>query len=254
VESTRPEEALMLARMRARRPSHATVVAYLALFVALGGTGAYAANEWTGANIVDESLTGSDVRGKPGTSTTPSVNGSLTTHEIAGQPANAANGSPFVQGSLTTWDIADGTLRSADVLDNSVGAADLAPGAVNTSEVADNSLSGADIKDQSGVDTCILGTRVGQLCVRVENLARPFDQALQHCANLDVRLPSLSEALELVKTRDIPDVGDTESFWTDQILFIDPSFFAGAVSDDGSYFFGAIEDPFETVCVTTPTN
>jgi hypothetical protein len=220
--------------MRARRPSHATVVAYLALFVALGGTGAYAANEWTGTNIVDESLTGADVRGKAGTMSTPSVNGSLTTHDIAGQPANMANGSPFVQGSLTTWDIADGTLRSADV--------------------SDNSLTGADIKDQSGVDTCVASTRVGQLCVRVENFARLFDHALQHCANLDLRLPSLSEALELVKTRDIPGVGDTESFWTDQILQIDSSFFAGVVSDDGSYFFAAIEDPFETVCVTTPTN
>jgi hypothetical protein len=137
----------MLARMRSHVRQN--VVGYLALFVALGGTSAYAANEWTGTNIVDESLTGADVRGKPGTSSTPSVNGSLTTHEIAGQPANAANGSPFIQGSLTTWDIADGTLRSADVSDNSLAAGDLAPSSVNTSEVADNSLGGADVLESS---------------------------------------------------------------------------------------------------------
>jgi hypothetical protein len=131
----------MLAKLR----SHArhNIVGYLALFVA---------NEWTGANIVDESLTGADVRGKAGTSTTPSVNGSLTTHEIAGQPANAANGSPFVQGSLTTWDIADGTLRSADVLDNSLGAADLAPNSVNTSKVANNEIRSADVRDDTFPD------------------------------------------------------------------------------------------------------
>jgi hypothetical protein len=41
-------------------------VAYVALFVALGGTSAYAANEWTGANIKDETLTGADVKGRPG--------------------------------------------------------------------------------------------------------------------------------------------------------------------------------------------
>src|SRR5215211_2647898 len=38
------------------------IVAYLALFVALGGTSAYAANEWTGANIIDESLTTADIK------------------------------------------------------------------------------------------------------------------------------------------------------------------------------------------------
>jgi hypothetical protein len=41
--------------MRRRRPSHATVVAYLALFVALGGT-SYAAIRVTGRNVVDGSL------------------------------------------------------------------------------------------------------------------------------------------------------------------------------------------------------
>jgi len=137
----------MLARMRVHVRHN--IVGYLALFVALGGTGAYAANEWTGANIVDESLTGADVKGKAGTMSAPSVNGSLTTHDIAGQPANMANGSPFVQGSLTTWDIADGTLRGADVLDNSLGAADLASGSVNTSKVANNEIRSEDVRDDS---------------------------------------------------------------------------------------------------------
>lgn len=36
------------------------VVAYLALFMAMGGT-AYAVDEWTGANIVDGSLKGADI-------------------------------------------------------------------------------------------------------------------------------------------------------------------------------------------------
>ena len=49
----------MLRRML-RRPTHATVVAYLALFMAMSGT-AYAAVQWTGANIQDGSLTGADI-------------------------------------------------------------------------------------------------------------------------------------------------------------------------------------------------
>jgi hypothetical protein len=42
-------------------PSHATVVAYLALFMAMGGT-AYAAVQWTSADIADESLQSVDVK------------------------------------------------------------------------------------------------------------------------------------------------------------------------------------------------
>jgi hypothetical protein len=244
----------MLARMRTRRPGHATVVAYLALFVALGGTGAYAANEWTGANIVDESLTGADVKGKPGTMAAPSVNGSLTTHEIAGQPANMANGSPFVQGSLTTWDVADSTLRSADVQDNSLAAGDLAPGSVNTSEVADNSLTGADIQDQSGVDTCVSSARIGQLCVRVENFNRHWEEAFLHCANLDLRLPTLGEAMELVRTHDIPNVDENEGFWTGDRYLSGETFIADVVFDSGQYGRLTLFFNLETVCVTTPTN
>jgi hypothetical protein len=150
----------MLKSLRNRRANHSTVVAYLALFVGLGGTGAYAANQWTGADIVDESLTGADVKGKQGTSTTPSVNGSLTTHDVAGQPAKAANGSPFINGTLTSWDIADGTLRSSDVQDNSLGASDLGPSSVNTSEVADNSLTAQDIDESTlpGLDSTVFRT------------------------------------------------------------------------------------------------
>jgi hypothetical protein len=47
--------------LRTRRPNHATVVAYLALFVALGGT-SYAALRITGKQVKDSSLTGRDVK------------------------------------------------------------------------------------------------------------------------------------------------------------------------------------------------
>lgn len=51
----------MLTRLRLRRPAHATVVAYLALFVALGGS-SYAAITVTGKNVRDNSLTSRDVK------------------------------------------------------------------------------------------------------------------------------------------------------------------------------------------------
>jgi len=49
----------MLSTLRSR-VTYPYVVSTLALFVALGTGGAYAANEWTGHNIVDGSLTTAD--------------------------------------------------------------------------------------------------------------------------------------------------------------------------------------------------
>jgi hypothetical protein len=51
----------MARRFGGRRPGHATVVAYLALFIALGGS-SYAAVKITGRQVRDSSLTGRDVR------------------------------------------------------------------------------------------------------------------------------------------------------------------------------------------------
>jgi hypothetical protein len=61
----------MLSKLRTRL-TYANVTATVALFLALGGGSAYAVNEWTGANIRNETLTGADVKGCPG------VDGTLT--------------------------------------------------------------------------------------------------------------------------------------------------------------------------------
>jgi hypothetical protein len=93
--------------MRERLGGHlrGNVVAYLALFVALGGT-AYAANEWTGENIVDGSLTGVDIKNLS------------------------------VQGK----DLAENTVPSSRIVDESVGAVDLAPGSVGASELQNGAV------------------------------------------------------------------------------------------------------------------
>jgi hypothetical protein len=66
------------------------VVAYLALFIALGGTSAYAANQFTGADIVDSSLTGADIEDL-----------SIHNHDIA-------------KNSITGADVKDRELSRAD--------------------------------------------------------------------------------------------------------------------------------------------
>jgi hypothetical protein len=136
-----------------------------------------------------------------------------------------------------------------------VKAPDVADNAVNSADVVNESLTGADVKNFSGVDNCVLTTRLGQLCVRAENFARPWIDALNHCANLDLRLPSLAEAVELARTHDIPNVGDNEIFWTgDRYLNTNGQVVADTATDSGAGTAQGWNTAFETVCVTTPTN
>jgi hypothetical protein len=132
---------------------------------------------------------------------------------------------------------------------------DVAANAINSSDVVNESLTGADIKNKSGVDACVSGARLGQLCVRAENFDRPWIDAANHCANLDMRMPSLAEALELAKTHDIPNVDDNELFWTGNRYISTGGGFVADLSDDfGHAGYASWDSEFETVCVTTPTN
>jgi hypothetical protein len=159
---------------------------------------------------------------------------------LGGGTAVALNGTNTVQSD----DLGPGAqVKAPDIADDSVRSVD----------VSHETLVGGDIKDQSGVDTCVESVRVGQLCVRVENFARPWIDASGHCGNLDLRLPSLSEAMELVRTHDILGVGEQEFFWTDEFVGSDAVW---VINDSaGSTTFSAFgQTTAETVCVTTPTN
>jgi len=208
-------------RAIADRLTYANVVGTLALVIAVGGGVAYAANTVFSTDIVNNEVYSADVRND----------------NLAG-------------GGLTAADLRAGSVRSSEVLDDQIRSAD-----VRDDNLAGGGLTGADIKDQSGVDTCVLTVRIGQLCVRAENFARPWLEAMEHCANLDLRVPSLGEALELAQTHDIPNVDQNEGFWTDEYFADSSGESAWLVNDAGDFFTVAIDGaPAETVCVTTPTN
>jgi hypothetical protein len=135
-------------------------------------------------------------------------------------------------------------------------AADLRPGSVGGSEAANNSLTGADIRDKSGVDTCVNTVRLGDLCFRAENHARPWLNAAAHCANLNLRLPTLGEAKALGTTYDLPNVDQLEWFWTDEIVVIGNEIWAHTENEDSGTGWSRVNwtASRETVCVTTPTN
>jgi hypothetical protein len=96
----------MFRRSQLRTPSHATIVAYLALFVALSGT-AYAANTVGSADIIDESILSRDIK-----------NGRIGTPDLH---PNSVTGGKVLPFSLSNQDVgvlfaqvnADGTLAAS---------------------------------------------------------------------------------------------------------------------------------------------
>jgi hypothetical protein len=153
------DETGVLARIRGHL-SYANVVATIALFFAVSTGGAYAAQQWTGANIKNGSLTGADVKNKSLTGadikdgkvvSVDLADGSVTTAKIA---ADAVGTAQVADGSLTGVDVADNSIASADVAplhgdtdiqDNTITTFDLADDSVDADEVLDFGLSNQDV-------------------------------------------------------------------------------------------------------------
>jgi hypothetical protein len=134
---------------------------------------------------------------------------------------------------------------------------------INGRDVINESLTGRDIRDHSRVDNCPDGSkRFGdQFCVRVANLAFNRTNAAAFCADVDMRLPSFSEGVTLASNFDIPNVDDSEIFWTEAFWReFDGSL--GAEVGRTLALFGngqsSIQSPSittpETVCLAVPTN
>jgi len=117
--------------------SYANVMSSIAVFIALGGGAAYAANEYNGDNIQDGTLTGADIQGSFPDLQQGFIDGTLTTEDIR-------------DGSLFPSDLADNTLGPADILQ--VGADEIGPDSVSGPKVANDSLDGFDIQNLSGSD------------------------------------------------------------------------------------------------------
>jgi hypothetical protein len=118
----------MLARLRSRRPSHPTVVAYLALFVALGGTGAYASHLVVNStDIVDGEVKAPDI-----------ANAAVVTDKLQ-------------QGAVTSGKVKDQNLVGGDVLDNSLTGADVQTGSLGASDISNSAFRSDDIRDVGSI-------------------------------------------------------------------------------------------------------
>lgn len=121
--------------MPAKRPSHATVVAYLALFVAIGGTAAALPGQNTvnSGDVKNETLKSQDLKDGAAVQGSDVIDDSLTTIDLANDSVfngeignNAVGTSEIADLSVATADLAGGAVTSAKVGNNAVGSGDLA--------------------------------------------------------------------------------------------------------------------------------
>jgi hypothetical protein len=114
----------LLAGIRSKLTFSNAMAATAVFLVLVTGT-AYAANQFTGDDIVDGSLTGAD----------------LATNTVTG--ANIHNS------TIRSVDILDGTVTGADILDGTVTGADISNSTVTGADVLDGTLTGADTLNSS---------------------------------------------------------------------------------------------------------
>jgi len=119
-----------------RRPSLATVIALLALFVALGGP-AEAARLISSAGIKDRSIQERDINRRTVRSLRTPRPGSVTASKLA-------------RGAVGSAALADRSVGMVDLGANAVGAAHIRDGSLGTADVADGSLAAQDIARFSG--------------------------------------------------------------------------------------------------------
>jgi len=118
------------------------------------------------------------------------------------------------------------------------------------------SINGKDIADRSGVDTCKAPAtlKFGPICAGSDGGARSQSDAMNYCSGFGLRLPSLSEATALAKNYDVPGVGGSQIFWTDEEAAYNGNHYFEVVDENGDRI--APQDgtqSFQTVCVSDPS-
>jgi hypothetical protein len=161
----------MLARLPARFRAHfrQQFVGYLAVFIALGGTG-YAASKIGSAGIADNSLLSADLKNGAG-----------------------VKGEDVVDNSLTNVDLKNGAgVKGEDVVDNSLGGADIADNSLGGADIADNSLGGADIAESnlSRVPSALVGGLGRSSDPAVRENCDPESNTFVNCAFIGLDLPT----------------------------------------------------------------
>jgi hypothetical protein len=133
------------------RPSPPTVIALLALFVALGGPAQAARligskdikrSAVNSKHVKNRSLATSDLRLSALTFLRATPPNSVTTAELA---AGAVRVGDLGEGAVTAGKIAEGAVGTAAIANNTIGSVDIAPNSVQSDEISNGTVSGLDI-------------------------------------------------------------------------------------------------------------
>jgi hypothetical protein len=181
-----------------RRPSHATVIAYLALFVALAGT-AVAAKKIQSRDIAKNAVKTNKIA-DAAVSNRKIANFAVNTSKLADEAVtedqlapDSVSGNKIQQSSIGTGKLREGAVETDKIADLAVTNPKLADGAVTGSKVADSSLTLADyaraVVDASpdppalgsgdciGLDVTVAGVQAGDM-VAVYNVDPASTQVL----------------------------------------------------------------------------
>jgi hypothetical protein len=123
---------VLLHKLLRRRPTASTLIAMLALFVALGGP-AEARRLIDGKLIRRGSITSRQIR-----------DGSLSTRDLSASARGALQAVP--PGAVGPVQLAPGAVGSPAIADRSIGAADVALGSVGAAQLAENAVGQREIR------------------------------------------------------------------------------------------------------------
>lgn len=219
-------------RLKLRRPSHGTVVAYMALFVALGGT-AFAFN-----------------LGKNSVGTKQLKKNAVTGVKIK---TNAVTGAKVKDGSLTGADLANGTIPGAKLNLATLGTVPSATEAGNArtldGQSAEQIISASKLR-------CPGGMKLYQGICFEENATSAADwtTASTHCWTQGRRLPTLSELIGF-EYNNLPSQPEAE--WTEPDWFAEgksTAWVASASKPGSSWGTAETGNSFPYRCVTPAMN
>jgi hypothetical protein len=221
----------MSSRLKLRRPSHGTVIAYVALFVALGGS-AFAFN-----------------LGKNSVGTKQLRKNAVTAVKIK---SNAVNGGKVEDGSLTGVDLANGTIPGAKL---DLGSLGTVPSATQAGDA--HTLDGQSAEQISAASKlrCASGMTLYHGICFEENVSGTveWNTAASHCWNQGLRLPTLGELLGFEHNFSSQPEGE----WTEPEWFAEGEgrAWVGSASNSGSSWGTAeIGNSFQYRCVTSASN
>ena len=153
-----------------RKPSPALVLAFIALFAAVGG-GAYAAKVAKKNSVATKSIK---------------------------------------KGAVKSSKIGDGAVATAKLADGGVTTAKLADGAVNSAKLLDNDVKGVDVDETSFAGQCPAGTKfVIETCLELaDRTAALYPAARADCVDEGRVIPDIQVLAAAATSADFPTLND----------------------------------------------